>query len=66
MGFKYLQKIPTPAEILQLMPMPERLKKVKAERDKDIINIIKGSVHHLAVVNERPVGIHLAPGRTSG
>ncbi|MFA5232002.1 MAG: 3-deoxy-7-phosphoheptulonate synthase, partial [Candidatus Omnitrophota bacterium] len=50
MGFKYLQKIPTPLEILQLMPMPEKLKKVKAARDKDILNVIKGNDSRLLLI----------------
>lgn len=50
MGFKYLQKIPTPLEILQLMPMPEKLKKVKALRDRDILNVIKGNDNRLLLI----------------
>ena len=50
MGFKYLQKIPTPLEILQLMPMPEKLKKVKALRDREILNVIKGNDSRLLLI----------------
>ncbi|MDD5408981.1 MAG: 3-deoxy-7-phosphoheptulonate synthase, partial [Candidatus Omnitrophica bacterium] len=50
MSFAYLQKIPTPSEILQLMPMPASLKKVKAARDKDILNVIKGNDNRLLLI----------------
>ena len=50
MGFKYLQKIPTPLEILQLMPMPEKQKKVKALRDREILNVIKGNDSRLLLI----------------
>jgi len=36
-----LHKIPTPAEISRQMPMPEKLKKVKAARDRDILRVLK-------------------------
>ena len=50
MSFAYLQKIPTPAEILKLMPMPAKLKQVKAGRDKDILNVIKGNDNRLLLI----------------
>jgi len=50
MSFTYLQKIPTPAEITQLMPMPAKLMQVKAARDKDILNIIKGNDHRFLLI----------------
>ena len=50
MSFKYLQKIPTPAEITKQMPMPANLIKVKAARDKDILNVLKGSDHRLLLI----------------
>jgi len=43
MGFEHIQKIPTPTQIVQEMPLPEKLKKVKADRDKNIINVLKGN-----------------------
>ncbi len=42
MSFTYLQRIPTPAEVLRMMPMAEKLKKIKAKRDKDILAVLKG------------------------
>ena len=41
MSFKYLNKIPTPAEIINAMPLSEQLAAVKKERDlliKDVFN----------------------------
>ncbi|MFA5093305.1 MAG: 3-deoxy-7-phosphoheptulonate synthase [Candidatus Omnitrophota bacterium] len=43
MSFKYIQKIPTPREIVEEMPLSEKLKKLKADRDKNIINVLKGN-----------------------
>lgn len=42
MSFTYLQKIPTPKDVLQEMPLPAALKKVKARRDKEIMDVICG------------------------
>ena len=50
MSFTYLQKIPTPAEITQKMPMPAKLIKVKAARDKDILNVLKGTDHRMILI----------------
>jgi len=50
MSFTYLQKIPTPSEILRKMPMPERLKKIKAKRDEEIIAVLKGKDSRLLLI----------------
>jgi len=42
MSFTYLQKIPTVKEVFQEMPLPLALKKVKARRDKDILDVLCG------------------------
>jgi len=42
MSFIYLQKIPTPSEIIAMLPMSEKLKAIKAKRDKDILAVLKG------------------------
>ncbi|MDA0746436.1 MAG: 3-deoxy-7-phosphoheptulonate synthase [bacterium] len=36
MGFKQIQEIPTPNEVLDKMPLPEDLRRIKAERDAEI------------------------------
>ncbi len=50
MGFKYIQKIPTPAQILQEMPMSANLKKTKVSRDKEILNVLKGKDKRLLLI----------------
>ncbi|MFA4988673.1 MAG: 3-deoxy-7-phosphoheptulonate synthase [Candidatus Omnitrophota bacterium] len=50
MGFKYLQKIPTPEEILRLMPMPAALKGIKAQRDRSIQGILKGNDSRILLI----------------
>jgi len=42
MSFKYLQKIPTPTQITQQMPISLKLKALKASRDAEIIAVLKG------------------------
>lgn len=43
-------KIPEPEEILETMPMPESLKKIKAERDKLVTDVITGKSNKLLVI----------------
>ena len=50
MSFTYLQKIPTPAEIVRQMPMSAKLKQVKAARDKNILNVLKGKDNRLLLI----------------
>lgn len=50
MGFDYLQKIPSPAEIASLMPMSPRLKEIKSNRDRDILKVIKGRDSRMLLV----------------
>ncbi|HDO23234.1 MAG TPA: 3-deoxy-7-phosphoheptulonate synthase [Nitrospirae bacterium] len=42
MGFKYLHKIPEAKEILEAIPLPDNLKKIKSERDREIRAIFEG------------------------
>ncbi|MCX5708256.1 MAG: 3-deoxy-7-phosphoheptulonate synthase [Candidatus Omnitrophica bacterium] len=42
MSFEYLRQIPSANDILNLMPLPEPLKKIKKERDRQIIDVFKG------------------------
>ena len=39
MSFNFIQKLPVPAEIKEQFPMPEELKRVKADRDEEIRRI---------------------------
>ena len=50
MSFRYLHKIPTPPDILGMMPMPAKLKSLKANRDKDILSVIKGKDNRLLLI----------------
>jgi 3-deoxy-7-phosphoheptulonate synthase len=50
MSFKYLQKIPTPEAIKQQMPLSAKLVKVKANRDKDILNVLKGNDRRMLLI----------------
>jgi len=50
MSFTYLQKIPTPAQILEQMPLPAALKKIKIRRDKEIIDVLKGKDNRLLLI----------------
>ncbi len=42
MSFKYLQKIPTAVSIKQAMPLSDKLAKIKAKRDQEILDVLKG------------------------
>lgn len=42
MSFKYIQKLPTVDEILDMLPIPENLRKIKEQRDKEITAILTG------------------------
>lgn len=41
MGFQYVHEMPSVSEILQSIPLSEDLKKIKAQRDREIIAVIK-------------------------
>ena len=42
MGMQFNRKMPEPAEIKELYAIPEAVKAVKAERDKEIIKVFTG------------------------
>ncbi len=42
MSFTFLAKLPSPSEIRERIPMTEAQKQLKAERDRQISNVIKG------------------------
>ena len=42
MSFEFVQKLPTPAEIKELFPLPVHLAAIKAEKDKEIRKIFTG------------------------
>ncbi|MCK9594161.1 MAG: 3-deoxy-7-phosphoheptulonate synthase [Candidatus Omnitrophica bacterium] len=50
MSFEYLRKIPSANEIISRMPIPEALRRVKKERDRQIIDIFTGKSDKLLVI----------------
>jgi 3-deoxy-7-phosphoheptulonate synthase len=50
MSFQYIRKMPSVEEILKTMPMPEKLAEVKAARDLEITNVIKGESDKFLVI----------------
>jgi len=42
MSFSYIQQLPSPAEVRDMLPLTEEMKKVKADRDKQVSDIITG------------------------
>lgn len=50
MSFNFIHKLPVPAEIKEQFPMPEELKKVKAQRDEEIRRIFTGEDHRFLVI----------------
>ena len=50
MSFTYLQKIPTPLDILSKMPMSAKLKTIKVNRDQHIQNVLKGKDNRFLLI----------------
>ena len=50
MSFTSIRTIPSPEEIISMTPLDEHLKKVKAERDKEIKEIFSGKSDKLVVI----------------
>ncbi len=50
MSFQYLRKMPSVEEILNTMPLPEKLAEVKAARDREITSVIKGESDKFLVI----------------
>ena len=48
--FKKQIKIPDPEEILDKMPLPENLKEIKAERDRQVCDVITGKSDKLLMI----------------
>lgn len=42
MSFTYLKKMPTPEEIKEMLPVPEKVQQIKLQRDKEVADIITG------------------------
>lgn len=50
MGFQFVTKLPTPAEIRAQYPVPERLEKIKEARDAEIKKIFTGESDRFLVI----------------
>ncbi len=51
MGFEFIKKLPTPAEIKQQYPVPEKVAQIKKERDEEIRKVFTGeSDKFLAII----------------
>lgn len=50
MNCKYVQKIPSPEEIVSEIPLPAPLQKIKKARDQQLIDIIKGKSDKFLVI----------------
>ena len=50
MSFEFIKKLPTPEEIKAEYPMPEKLKKIKEDRDAAISSVIRGEDDRFLVI----------------
>ena len=50
MAFHYIQQLPTPAEIREEFPLPERFRALKSQRDKEIADVITGKDSRFLVI----------------
>lgn len=50
MSFEFIKKLPTPDEIRKELPMPEKLKKLKEERDAAIRDVLTGNSSKFLVI----------------
>ena len=50
MGFEFIKKLPTPAEIREQLPLPEDLVKIKEDRDAEIREVLTGQSDKFLVI----------------
>lgn len=50
MSFKNIRQIPTPEEVMEMVPFEERLRKIKEERDEEIRKVFAGESDKFAVI----------------
>lgn len=50
MSFEFIQKLPTPEEIREQLPVPAALAKLKEERDHEIKEVLKGNSNKFLVI----------------
>ena len=47
MGFEFINKLPTPAEIREQFPVPAKIAAIKATRDEEIRKVLTLSLIHI-------------------
>lgn len=50
MSFINIRKIPSPEEVAEMTPLPKHLKKIKKQRDNELIDIFKGNSDKLILI----------------
>ncbi len=50
MSFEFVRKLPTPDEIREQYPVPENVKKIKADRDAEIRKVLTGETNKFLVI----------------
>lgn len=50
MSFEFIKKLPTPSEIREQYPVPEKLTRLKEERDREIKDVITGKSNKFLVI----------------
>ncbi len=50
MGFTFIRRLPTPAEIREAYPLPEHIQKMKQERDQEIAAVFTGESDKFLVI----------------
>lgn len=50
MSFKNIRKIPSAEEVIEMAPLSDELKKLKAEKDQELKDILSGKVNKLIVI----------------
>lgn len=50
MSFEYIRPIPGVEEILEALPLSDKLREVKRERDRDIISVFKGETERFLLI----------------
>ena len=50
MGYEFINKLPTPAEIKEQFPLPLDCAVIKAQRDEEVKNVISGKSDKFLVI----------------
>ena len=63
MSFEFVKKLPTPAEIREMLPLAEELARIKEARDAEIRDVLTGKSNKFLVIiwgvcSDRDMPIH--------